>query len=121
MSLKGFQLLVIESIDNSVIRRDFLKAYHQQGAQLNQSDENFEYIFGENNNYNQNGNGFIEFDITVRKSDSTNFHYDDPIRLVNNGFAFCFEESRLSTNIDSDIEHTNFCGQVSTILRVISN
>ena len=52
---------------------------------------------------------------------STNFHYDDPVRLVYNGFAFCFEEARLSTTIGSDIEHNNFSGQVSTIMRVISN
>ena len=43
------------------------------------------------------------------------------MRLANNGFAFCFEEARLSTTIGSDIEHNKFCGQVSTIMRVISN
>ena len=60
-------------------------------------------------------------DITVRKNDTTKFHYDDPIRLVKNTFAFCFQEARLSTTIGSDIEHNNFCGQVSTIMKVISN
>ena len=73
------------------------------------------------NNYIQIGNGYLEFDITVRKSDGTNSHYDDPIRLVNNGFAFCFKQARLSTTLGSDIEHNKFCGQVSTIMRVISN
>ena len=98
----------------------FLKVYHQQGAQLNQSDQNVKLFFGEKNNYHQIGNGYLEIDITVRKSDSTNFHYDDPIRLVNNGFAFSFKEARLSTTLGSD-EHNKFCGQVSTIMRVISN
>ena len=80
-----------------------------------------EFTFGENNNYHQIGNGYLEFNITVRKSDTTSFHIEDPIRLVNNGYAFCFKEARLSTNIGSDIEHNKFCGQVSTIMKVISN
>ena len=95
--------------------------YHKQGAQLNQSDQYIEFIFGENNNYHQIGNGYLEFDITVRKSDSTNFHYNNPIPLVNNAFAFCFKEARLSTTLGSDIENNRFCSQVSTIMRVISN
>ena len=43
------------------------------------------------------------------------------MRLVNNPFAFCFKEARLSTTLGSDIENNKFCGQVSTIMRVISN
>ena len=89
MSLEDFQLLDNESIDNSVNKRDFTKIHHRQGDQLNQSDENIEFIFGENNNYHQIGNAYLEFNITVRKNDTTNFHNDDPIRLVNNRFAFC--------------------------------
>ena len=57
MSLGDFQLLDKEPIDNSIIKRDFLKVYRQQGAQLNQSDQNIESMFGENNNYIQIGNG----------------------------------------------------------------
>ena len=121
MSLEDFQLLDTEPFDNSIIKRDFTKIYHQQGAQLNQSDQNIEFISGENNNYHQIGNGYLEFNITVRKHDTTNFHIEDPIRLVNNGYAFCFKEAHLSTNIGSDIEHNKFCGQVSTIMKVISN
>ena len=88
---------------------------------MNQSDQNIEFIFGENNNYHQIGNAYLEFNLTVRKNDTTNFHNDDPVRLVNNGFAYCFKEARLSTSLGSDIEINNFCGQVSTIMRVISN
>ena len=121
MSLEDFHLLENEPFDNSIIKRDFTKIYHQQGAQLNQSDQNIEFIFGENNNYHQIGNGYLEFNITVRKNDTTNFHIEDPIRLVINGYAFCFKEARLSTTIGSDIEHNKFCGQVSTIMKVISN
>ena len=62
----------------------------------------------------------MEFNIIVRKNDGTNFDNDDPIRLLNNGFAFCFKEASLSTTIGGDIEINKFCGQVSTIMRVIS-
>ena len=120
MSLEDFQLLDNEPLDNSIIKRDFTKIYHRQGDQLNQSDQNIEFIFGENNNYHQIGNAYLEFNITVRKNDDTNFHFDDPVRLVNNGFAFCFKEGRLSTTIGSDIEINKFCGHVSTIMRAIS-
>ena len=106
---------------NSIIKRDFTKIYHRQGDQLSQSDQSIEFIFGENNNYHQIGNAYLEFNITVRKNDDTNFHYDDPVRLVSNGYAFCFKEARLGTTIGSDNEINNFCGQVSTIMKVISN
>ena len=121
MSIDDFQLLDNEPIDNSIIKRDFTKIYHRQGDQLNQSDQNIEFIFGENNNYHQIGNAYLEFNITIRKNDDTNFHFDDPIRLVNNGFAFCFKEARLGTTIGSDIEINKFCGQISTIMKAISN
>ena len=63
----------------------------------------------------------MEFNVTVRKNDATNFHNDDPIRLVNNAFAFCFKKARLTTSIGGDIEIEKFCGQIFTILRALSN
>ena len=61
MSLEDFQLLHNEPFDNSVMKRDFFKVYHQQGAELNQSDRKIKFIFGENNNYHQIDNGYLEF------------------------------------------------------------
>ena len=58
MSLEDFQLLYNEPFDNSIIKRDFTKVYHQQGAQLNQSDQNIEFNFGENDNYHQIAYGY---------------------------------------------------------------
>ena len=121
MSSEDFQLLDNEPFDNSIIKRDYLKVYHQQGALLNQSIQNIDFIFSENNNYHQIGNVYLKFDITVRKDDDTNFPYDDAIRLVNKAFAFCFKEARLSTTTGSDVKHNRFCGQASTIMKVISN
>ena len=121
MSSEDFQLLDNEPLDDSIIKRDFSKIHHRQGDQLNQSDRNIEFIFGENNHYHQIGNAYLEFNITVRKNDDTNFHKEDPVSLVNIGFAFCCKEARLSTSLGSDIEINKFCGQVSTIMRAISN
>ena len=73
MSLEVFQFLDIEKLYNSFIKRDFTKIYHRQGDQLNQLDQNIEFIFGENNNYQQIGKAYLEFNITVRKIDGTNF------------------------------------------------
>ena len=119
MSIEDFQLLNNEPFDNSIIKRDFLKIYHQQGAQLNQSDQNIEFIFGENNNYHQVGNSYLEFDITVRREDDANFTNNSRIRLTNNAFAYCFKEARLGITSGSDLEHNKYCGQVSTIMRVL--
>ena len=41
--------------------------------------------------------------------------------MVNNGVAFCFKETCLSTTLGSDIEINKFCGQVSNIMRVMLN
>ena len=47
MSSEDLQLLDNEPFDNSIIERGFTKIFHQQGAQLNQSDQIIEYVFGE--------------------------------------------------------------------------
>ena len=116
MSLEDFQLLDNEPPDNSIIKRDTTTINHRQGGQLNQSDQNIEFNFGENNNYHQIGNAFLEINITVRKNDTTNFQDDDPVRSVKKGFAYCFNEARLTTSIGGDIEINRFCGQVPTIM-----
>ena len=121
MSLEDFQFLDNEPLDNSIIERNFLKKYHRQGDQLNQSYQNIEFVFGENNNCHQIGNAYLEFNITVRKNDDTNFQHEDLVRLVKNGYGFCFKEASLSTTIGGDIEINKFCGQLSTNMRPISN
>ena len=122
MSLEYFQLLENEPFDNSVNKKDFLKVYHQQGAQLNDPDQNIEFIFGENNNYHQIGNAYLEFDITISNTtvNPAVFDNNSPIRLTNNGFSYVFKEARLSTSTN-DLEHNKYVGQISTIMRVVSS
>ena len=122
MSLEDFQLLDNESIDNSIIKRNFLKVYHQQGAQLNDPDQNIEFIFGDNNNYHQIGNSYLQFDITVRPQLIADaFGEDSPIRLVNNAFAHCFKQGVIDTTGGMEIENIKFLGQVSTIMKSLTS
>ena len=108
MNWEDFQKLDNEPFDDSIIKRDYLKVYHQQGALLNQSDQNIDFIFGENINYHQIGNAYLKFDVTVRKDDDTIFQYDDAIHLVKTAFPFSFKETGLSTTTGSDFKHKNF-------------
>ena len=93
MSVEDFQLIDNEPIDDSIVKRDYTKVYHQQGANLNDSNQSVEFIFGENNNYHQIGNAYLEFDITIRKiveiPNNPNFIDTDQIRLINDAFAYC--------------------------------
>ena len=118
MSLEDFRLLDNESFDKSIKKRDFLKIYYQQGAQLNDPDQNFEFIFGENNNYHQIRNSYLQFDITVQDL-SVGFNANDEIRLVNNAFAHCFEEGVIKTTDGMETENIKLLRQVSTNMRIL--
>ena len=50
MSLEDFQLLDKEPFDDSIIKRDFMKVYHQQEAQLIDPDQKIKFFFWENIN-----------------------------------------------------------------------
>ena len=90
---------------------------------MNDSNQNVEFIFGENNNYHQIGNAYLEFDITIRKvtDPPSNFANADQIRLVNNAFAFCFTQATLTTTGGMDIEDIKYVGQVSTVMRLLTS
>ena len=120
MSKEDFEPINKEPIDNSIVKRDFTKVYHQQGENLNDSNQNVEFIFGENNNYHQIGNACLEFDITVGNT-AGNFTNASVIRLVNNAFAFCFKEATLNTTGRMDIEVNIYVGPVCTIKRLLTS
>ena len=92
MSLENFQVIDNEPIDNSIIEKDFLKVYHQQGANLNDSDQNVAFIIGENSIYYQIGNAYLQFDTRVRNP-AANFDNKSEILIINNAFAYCFKEA----------------------------
>ena len=45
MSLEDFHFLDNEPFDISIIKRGYLKVYHRQGDQLNQSDQNLDFFW----------------------------------------------------------------------------
>ena len=120
MSLEDFQFLDKEPFQKSIVKSDRLKVYHQQGAKSNDPDQNVEIIFGENNNYHQTGNAYLEVDITVRDTADA-FTIASKKRLTNNGLVFCFKEARLATTGRFDLEHIKYVGQVSTIMRLLTS
>ena len=120
MSLEAFQFLDIEVCDNSMVKKDFMKVYHQQGAQFNDPDQNIKSIFGVNNNYHQIGNAYLEYDIRVQDLAAV-FDINSRIRLTNNGLAYVFQEAALATTSGSNLEHKKFVGQISTIMRVLTS
>ena len=120
MSAEDFQLIDYLKIDDSIIKRDFIKIYHQHGAEVNNENQNIKFFFGENLNYIQIGNNYLEIDIEVKKTDSTIFANADRIRLVNNGLAYVFQDGRLSTSAGTEKEHNKNLGTVSMIMRILT-
>ena len=97
-----FQITDDTIIENSILKRDFAKIYHRQILQLNEADENVEFIFGENDNY-QTGNSYLHFDIQLKK-DGGIFEDDKThvIRLVKNAFAHIFEDTYIHTTVSTE-------------------
>ena len=47
------------------MKRDFVKIYHQHGAEVINENQNIKFYFGENLNYVQIGKCYLEIDIEV--------------------------------------------------------
>ena len=95
------ELIDIEKIDDSIIKRDFIKIYHQYGAKVDAENSQIKFYFGENLNFIQVGNGYLEFDIRIRKANGDPFTIvapgNDVIRLINNAFAYTIHDARISS------------------------
>ena len=66
---KDFQSIDNEVIDNSMNTRGFLKNYHQEAANFNDSDQNLEVNIRENNKYHQIGNAYLQHEKKIEKDD----------------------------------------------------
>ena len=88
-------------------------------------DHNTEFIYSENINNHQIGKAQVQYEINVRKvvafPESPNFLETDEISLVNFAFAYCFKEARLATTGGSDTEINKYPGQVSPIMRILTD
>ena len=120
MSLADFQLIDNEQIDKSIIIKDFIKIYHQQGAQTKDPVQNIETFLGENINYHQIGNSYLQFDITVQDP-TVIFNTNAEVRLVNNASVLCCKEAIISATGGMEIENIKFLGQVSFIMRSLTS
>ena len=120
MSVEDFQLIDDSKIDDSIIERDFIKIFHQFGAEVGNENQNVKFYFGENLNYIQIDNSYLEIDIDVKRADGNKFANADEIRMVNNALDYVFQEGRLSTSAGTEIEHNKSLGNVSTIMRLLT-
>ena len=125
MSAEDFQLIDNEKIDDSIIKRDFIKIYHQSRANVKAEKSQIKFYFGENHNFFQEGNGYLEFDIRIRKNDNADFiiidnNTNEVIRLVNNAFAYTIHDGRISTSAGVEIEQNKYVGPISTIMRLVT-
>ena len=125
MSAEDFQLIDNEKIDDSIIKRDFMKIYHQSGANVDAENSQIKFYFGENYNFIQVGNSYLEFDIRIRKANGDPFNIGlapggDTIRLVNNAIAYTIHDARISTSAGVEIEQNKYVGPISTIMRLVT-
>ena len=123
MSAEDFQLIDDSKIDDSIIKRDFIKIYHQSGANVEAENSQINIYFGENHNFIQVGNGYLEFDIRVRRVNGIAFAIGlapggDITRLVNNAFAYTIHDARISSSAGVEIEQNKYVGPISTIMRL---
>ena len=51
MSAEDFQLIDDSKIDDSIIKRDFIKIYHPSGANVDAENSQSKFYFGENHNF----------------------------------------------------------------------
>ena len=98
MSVEHFHIIGDTAIDNSILKREYIMIYHQHGAQTNNTDQNNDIFYTETKNCQQIGNVYLQYDLTLKKVvDFFAFDFSDEIRLVNNDFAYTFEEASLAT------------------------
>ena len=125
MSVEDIQLIDNEKIDDSIIKRDFKKIYHQSGANVDAENSQIKFYFGENHNFFQVGSGYLEFDIRVRRANGNPFNIGlapagDTVRLVNNAFGYTFDDARISTSAGVEIEQNIYVGPISNIMRLVT-
>ena len=90
------------------------------------SDQNFQFVSGEKNNYHQNDNNYLQYEMTVVKNVANAVDRilidGDAIRQVKNDFAYCFKETRLVTTGCQKLEQKmKYAGQVSTFMGALTS
>ena len=73
MSAEEFQLMDYWKIDDSILKRDFIKTYHQHGAEVDNENQNINFCVGWNSNCIQIEIGYFEVDEGIKRDDNTIF------------------------------------------------
>ena len=111
-------------IDDSIIKRDFIKIHRQSGANIDAKNSQIKYYFGENHTFIQVANGYLDFDIRFRRADGHPFTIlapgNDVIRLVNRAFAYTIHDARKSTSAGVEIEQNKYVGPISNNMRLVT-
>ena len=123
-NLENSELIDNETYAKSFMKKDFIGIFHQQGANLDNLDQNIEFICGGNNRTHQIGIAYLQFHMKVLKADVKKFRITNDIvtnaviRLVSSDFACSLKETQMETTEGSDLEHNKYVGNVSTIMRI---
>ena len=103
-----------------------MKIYIQRGAASCIGNQVFDFLFGNNFDYHQRGNAFLELVIAPRENgkDFNNLggdgNIDEPMRLLNNAFAYSFRNVALSRAGGEEIEVGKHCGHISTTMKILT-
>ena len=112
MSAGDFWLTGETFFDYSIMKRDFSKIYQQQLSTPKDPDENFDFMFGEVNNYYQISQ--LQFEKTLKKKDGKiEGDKTDLNRLVSIAFAQPFIVATIIKTVDWETEQNIYVGNFS--------
>ena len=99
-----------------------MQIYQQQGVQLYDANQRIDIFIEENNNYYEIGNGYLDFDITLRKNNGSfnnivDGNVDEPTRMNKIAFFYAFSIATLPTTGEEKQQKKYVCHE-STIMRV---
>ena len=93
---------------------------------MNDVNQGVDFVFGKSFNYDQIGDGYLEFDTTLRKNNGssnniTDDSVDEPIKLVFFIFAIAFSTAILSKTVGVEIEENKHVRQLTTMMILVTS
>ena len=121
-SVEAFQLLDGSSFEKLNFKRDCAKICNQQGAKLNNRDQNNEFIFRENKQLSSDKQFICSIWYNYKKTSclsaanvgdlpnplDTDFNIAITFRVVSNVFAYTTKHTRLATTGAADKEESKY-------------
>ena len=93
---------------------------------MNDLNQGIDFVFGKRFSYHQIGDGYLEFDTTLRKNNVSSNNIaddsvDEPIKLVFFVFANAFHTAILSKTVGMEIEENKHVRQLSTLMIIVTS